>query len=118
MATLSSEPSFKDVMSQASSIEWDLRSPEVQSDQLASYDAMRSRCPVAHTPDDSWVVFRHSDTVRILDDPETFSNEVSAHLAVPSRAISLPSDWLPSSRSRAQSVPNSSQGWPETATSK
>ena len=83
MATLSSEPSFKDVMSQASSIEWDLRSPEVQSDQLASYDAMRSRCPVAHTPDDSWVVFSHSDTVRILDDPETFSNEVSAHLAVP-----------------------------------
>ncbi|HMU35781.1 MAG TPA: cytochrome P450, partial [Marmoricola sp.] len=70
-------------MSQASSIEWDLRSPEVQSDQLASFDAMRSRCPVAHTPDDSWVVFRHSDTVRILDDPETFSNEVSAHLAVP-----------------------------------
>ena len=58
MATLSSEPSFKDVMSQASSIEWDLRSPEVQSDQMASYDAMRSRCPVAHTPDDSWVVFR------------------------------------------------------------
>ena len=83
MAPLTLEPIFKDAMSRSSSTDWDLRSAEVQSDQVASYDAMRSRCPVAHTPDNSWVVFRHSDTVRILDDPETFSNEVSAHLAVP-----------------------------------
>ena len=27
--------------------DWDLRSEEVQKDQVAAYDAMRRRCPVA-----------------------------------------------------------------------
>lgn len=62
---------------------WNMRSPQVQDDQLASYDDMRSRCPVAHGSDGSWTVFGHADTVAILDDPDTFSNEVSSHLAVP-----------------------------------
>ncbi|SDC41831.1 hypothetical protein SAMN05216410_1839 [Sanguibacter gelidistatuariae] len=62
---------------------WNMRSPQVQADQLASYDAMRARCPVAHGSDGSWTVFGHADTVAILEDPDTFSNEVSSHLAVP-----------------------------------
>ena len=70
-------------MSDTETFDWDMRSPQVQADQLASYDAMRSRCPVAHGSDGSWTVFGHADTVRILDDPGTYSNEVSRHLAVP-----------------------------------
>lgn len=62
---------------------WNMRSREVQTDQLASYDAMRARCPVAHGSDGSWTVFGHADTAAILEDPATFSNEVSSHLAVP-----------------------------------
>lgn len=64
-------------------IDWDPRSPEVQADQIASYDEMRRRCPVAHSDYLHWSLFRHSDVVRVLHDPETFSNATSAHLNVP-----------------------------------
>ena len=65
-------------------IDWDPRSEPVQRNQIAAYDQMRARSPVAHSAYGNWTVFRHEDNVRILDDHETFSNVVSAHLSVPS----------------------------------
>ncbi|MPV37028.1 cytochrome P450 [Georgenia subflava] len=64
-------------------IDWDPRSGEVQGDQIAAYDEMRGKCPVAHSAYGNWTVFGHADTLAILQDHETYSNEVSAHLSVP-----------------------------------
>jgi hypothetical protein len=63
--------------------EWDPRAPEVLTDQVAAYDGLRRRCPVAHSDHLHWSLFRHADVVRVLLDPETFSNAVSTHLNVP-----------------------------------
>ena len=62
--------------------DWDPRDEPVLRNQIAAYDEMRRRCPVARSAW-NWTVFRHEDSVRILDDHETFSNVVSAHLSVP-----------------------------------
>jgi cytochrome P450 len=64
-------------------VDWDPRAPEVQADQLAGYDQMRRRCPLAHSEYLHWSVFRHADVVRVLDDAHTFGNGVSTHLNVP-----------------------------------
>ena len=64
--------------------DWDPRSDAVLGDQIAAYDAMRSRCPVAYSDYLGWSLFRHEDVVRALDDHETFSSAVSSHLSVPS----------------------------------
>ena len=63
--------------------DWDPRAPSVLDDQIAAYDELRPRCPVAHSELLGWSVMRHSDVVRVLDDPETFSNAVSRRLTVP-----------------------------------
>lgn len=63
--------------------EWDPRDPQVLRDQVAAYDAMRRRCPVAHSDYLQWSVFRHADVLRILHDPATFGNAVSSHASVP-----------------------------------
>lgn len=63
--------------------DWDPRSPEVQQDQLAAYDEMRRRCPVAYSEFLGWSLFRHEDVTRVLLDHKTFSSAVSQHLAVP-----------------------------------
>ena len=63
--------------------DWDPRSPAVQDDQIAAYDAMRSRCPVAHSDYLHWSLFRHGDVMRVLTDHQTFSNAVSGHVSVP-----------------------------------
>jgi cytochrome P450 len=55
----------------------------VQGDQVAAYDAMRRRAPVAHSDYLGWSVFRHGDAMRILHEHQTFSNAVSTHLNVP-----------------------------------
>lgn len=63
---------------------WDPSSPEVRRDQTAAFDAMRARCPVAHSDLLHWSVFGHRDVSRVLHDPATFSNAVStAHVSVP-----------------------------------
>lgn len=62
--------------------DWNPRAGLVVVNQIAAYDEMRRRCPVARSAW-NWTVFRHTDIVRILDDHETFSNVVSAHLSVP-----------------------------------
>ena len=64
-------------------VDWDPRSPQVQADQIAAYDEMRARCPVAYSAYRNWTVFHHADIVAILDDPATFSNAVSSHPSVP-----------------------------------
>jgi cytochrome P450 len=64
--------------------DWDPRSDAVQQNQLAAYDDMRERCPVAYSDFLGWSLFRHSDVVRVLRDPQTFSSVVSSHRAVPS----------------------------------
>lgn len=64
-------------------IDWDPRSAEVLADQIAAYDQMRGRCPVAFSPYGNWAVLRYDDVVAVLDDPDTYSNAVSHHLSVP-----------------------------------
>src|SRR5450755_3051536 len=63
--------------------DWDPKSDVVLRDQLAAYDEMRERCPVAYSDFLSWSLFRHEDVVRVLNDHDTFSNAVSKHLSVP-----------------------------------
>lgn len=38
---------------------------------------------MAHSDYLNWSVFRHRDVMRVLDDPGTFSNAMSAHLSIP-----------------------------------
>ncbi|HEY4958956.1 MAG TPA: hypothetical protein VII31_14180 [Caldimonas sp.] len=63
--------------------DWDPKSDAVLRDQLAAYDEMRERCPVAYSDFLGWSLFRHEDVVRVLKDPDAFSNAVSSHLSVP-----------------------------------
>ena len=63
--------------------DWNPTDPEARLDPRATYDAMRERCPVAHSELLGWSLFRHADVMRVLDDPATFSSVVSAHRAVP-----------------------------------
>ncbi len=62
---------------------WDPRSPAVLENQVAAYDQMRARCPVAHDESLGWSLFRHADVLRVALDHRTFSNEVSRHVQVP-----------------------------------
>jgi cytochrome P450 len=62
---------------------WDPRSPAVLTNQLAAYDAMRAKCRLAHSDYLGWSVFRHADIMRMIHDPQAFSNAGSAHLNVP-----------------------------------
>lgn len=71
-------------MSESHQPDWNPKAPEVLRDQRAAYDAMRERCPVAHSDLMHWSVFRHEDVTRILHDHQTFSSAVSDHLSVPS----------------------------------
>ncbi|CAG4883363.1 Cytochrome P450 [Georgfuchsia toluolica] len=44
---------------------------------------MRARCPVAYSEYLNWSLFKHEDVVRVLNDPQSFSNVVSSYLSVP-----------------------------------
>ncbi|MGV8978506.1 MAG: cytochrome P450 [Cellulomonas sp.] len=70
-------------MTDEPSPDWDPRAPDVLADQIAAYDQLRARCPVAHSEFLGWSVLRHDDVVRVLDDPQTFSNDVPHRLTVP-----------------------------------
>ncbi|WP_303289241.1 cytochrome P450 [Marinobacter sp. SS5-14b] len=63
--------------------DWDPRAASVQKDQIGAYDDMRERCPVAWSDYQQWTLFRHADVMAVLEDHDTFSNAVSAHLSVP-----------------------------------
>ena len=65
--------------------DWNPHAPEIQADQVAAYDQMRQRCPVAYDPLLGYTIFRHQDIQTILHDPQSYSNRVSErHIAVPS----------------------------------
>jgi cytochrome P450 len=63
--------------------DWDPKSEHVLHDQCLAYDEMRRRCPVAYSEFMGWSLFKHEDVMRVLLDPDTFSNAVSQHLSVP-----------------------------------
>ena len=63
--------------------DWDPRSEAVLSDQMATYDDMRHRCPVAHSGYGYTSLFRHEDVMRVLQDHETFSSAASRFPSVP-----------------------------------
>ncbi|WP_246210300.1 cytochrome P450 [Nocardioides piscis] len=52
-------------------------------DPRSTYDALRSRCPVAHQADGSWMVLRHAEVVAAATDPQTFSSRVTTRRAIP-----------------------------------
>ena len=70
-------------MSSILTSDWDPTSEAVQADQIAAYDDMRQRCPVAHSNYLWWSVFRHADVMHALQDHATFSNAASNHLSIP-----------------------------------
>lgn len=70
-------------MNERSPPDWDPKADAVRRDQRTAFDAMRERCPVAHSDLLGWSLFRHQDVVQALNDPATFSSSVSAHPAVP-----------------------------------
>ncbi len=63
--------------------DWAPRASDVLERQIESYDAMRRQCPVAWSDYQHWSLFRHQDVMTALEDHETFSSVVSAHLSVP-----------------------------------
>ncbi len=65
------------------SADWDPRSEAVLKDQLATYDDMRRRCPVATSRYGYTSLFRHADVMHVLTDHETHSNAVSRFPSVP-----------------------------------
>lgn len=62
--------------------DWDPRDASILESQHEAYDAMRERCPVAHSEFLGWSLFRHADVTAVLADPATYSN-VSKFLAIP-----------------------------------
>lgn len=52
------------------------------ADQRTTYDALRSKCPVARE-DDRWVVLRHAEVVAAATDPASFSSRVTSRRAIP-----------------------------------
>jgi cytochrome P450 len=62
--------------------EWEPLSEEALRDQRATYDRMRSGCPLARSPR-GVTLFRHADVVAAAHDPATFSSAVSARRQVP-----------------------------------
>lgn len=63
--------------------DWDPTAADILRNQVAAYDEMRLRCPVAHSELLGWSLFRHEDVARVIADTETFSNVVSTHRSVP-----------------------------------
>ncbi len=62
---------------------WNPRSTAVLENQVAAYDELRTRCPVAHDESGAWTLFRHAEVLRVALDHATFSSDVSSHLQVP-----------------------------------
>lgn len=70
-------------MSPTQPSDWDPRSDTLQADPIAAYDALRQRCPVAHSEYLWWSLLRHADVLRVLHEPARFSNAASNHLSIP-----------------------------------
>ena len=63
--------------------DWDPTSDEARDNQIAAFDAVRRRCPVAWSDGLHWSLLGHAEVLRALIEHATFSNAVSAHPAVP-----------------------------------
>lgn len=63
--------------------DWDPTHVSLTEDRIAALDVLRERCPVARSEAMGWSVLRHRDALTVLGDPASFSNRVSAHVAVP-----------------------------------
>ncbi len=63
--------------------DWDSRAADVLKNQIAAYDEMRHKCPVAYCDNFGWSLFKYEDIMRVLLDHETFSSSVSHHVSVP-----------------------------------
>ena len=70
-------------MAEKSCPKWEPRSEASLNDQVQVYDQVRRRCAVAHSEYLHWSLFRHADVMRVLQNPEVFSNVVSSHVAIP-----------------------------------
>lgn len=68
---------------------WDPQSDAVQEDQIAAYDAIRKKCPIAHSDYLHWSIFSHKEVKRILEDHQTFSNQFSRYISIPN-GLDLP----------------------------
>lgn len=53
-----------------------------EADPRATYDALRSKCPVA-VGADGWMLLRHAEVLAAATDPGTFSSRVTARRAIP-----------------------------------
>src|SRR3546814_764011 len=60
-----------------------MRISDWSSDVCSSDLTMRKQCPVARSEYLHWSVFKHAEVVRILNDHDTFSNQVSPRASVP-----------------------------------
>ena len=63
--------------------DWQPLSEEAQQDQLAYYDKIRQRCPVAHSESLHYSVLGHAEILQVLHDHQRFSNQAGRHLSVP-----------------------------------
>lgn len=63
--------------------DWDPRAGHVLEDQIAAYDEMRRKCPVAYSQFLQWSLFRYNDILRVLKDHVTFSSKISDRVSVP-----------------------------------
>ncbi|GAB3017469.1 cytochrome P450 [Bowmanella dokdonensis] len=63
--------------------QWQPLSKNAQQDQLASYDAQRRQCPVAHSETLHYSVLSHDLASEVLSDYRCFSNQAGGHLSVP-----------------------------------
>lgn len=61
----------------------DFSGHEICADQRAAYDALRSRCPVAHDGAGKWMALGHAEVAAAASEPEIFSSAVSTRRAIP-----------------------------------
>ena len=67
-----------------------LMSPEFNADPLPGYREVR-RCPVVHNEAmNSYVITRYADVLAALRDPDTFSSEMEAQLALGTERPMIP----------------------------
>jgi cytochrome P450 len=70
-------------MNDCQTIDWDVRSDDVQRNQLAAYDCLRESHGVARSEALGASVFGHADVLAVVQDHARFSSVVSSHVAVP-----------------------------------
>lgn len=70
-------------MTDCQTVDWDLRSDDVQRNQLEAYDRLRESHGVAYSEMLGTSVFRHAEVLAVVRDHARFSSVVSTHVAVP-----------------------------------